>query len=1038
MINFLNVRECLRSGVAAVALCAGVSAGQALAQVQPEPGTDATARGIADEKGENETIVVTGSRIARPMLDSPVPVTVQTAADLFRTGATNVGDKLQQLPSFTPNYTQAGSLGGGNQIGTAGLDILNLRNLGESRTLVLVDGKRHITSIEGEFLVDINSIPNDLIDRVDVVTGGNSGVYGSDAMAGVVNFILKKNFQGINLNAQGGITTHGDRGTYKLSGTIGKNFADDRGNIALAVEYDRANPLSYVDRDKITGAFSGRNQFQLVNEPGSGVPERTFLRGVHSFGYADGGAFIAYNGGSVRACGDIAAACLPNGFPRVFLFQPNGDLAETNYGTDFRPVGSGNNQGGGGATLNNTGVLDPGLRRYVANLVGHFDFSDAFQPYVDAKFVRVISTQVSSPSFSQGGPQGTDSDGILQDPVNYLTFTPISLDNAFLTPQSRSLIQSLLPAGATFFNLNRNNVDLGSRGEHNRRDTYRIVVGARGTFNADWNYDVSVSYGKLKTKYIFTNNRIEQNFYNSIDAVFNGAGDIVCRINQTTVTDPACHPIDLLGFGGQAQTAAQRQAALNYFSTTSYRWGKATELDINASVAGDTSQFFNLPGGPIRFALGGEYRRETASYHYDDLVTSGATFFNAINPFTPPSFAVKEAFGEIDIPIIKDKPFFNELSLSGSGRYADYKGSTGQVWAYNGAVVYSPIPDIRFRANYSHSVRAPTLGDLYSPNSQDFRSIDDPCDTNFISSGTSFRAANCAAAGVPAGYVNNLARAGTLEILSGGNPNLSAEQSRSWTYGVVIQPKPVPGLAVSVDYYDIKISNVINAVDSQDIINGCYDAPTLNNSFCNLIFPRAPNGDLQSPALIESVLNFSALRAKGIDVDVSYNHRFNEDNRIAIRFIGSWVRDRTDFPYLDSPTQPDQVKGELGSPVYRFNFQTDYTYKKFTLGYTLRYIGRQSIADWEMQHTVAGEPDTPFDPDYADVVYYPRVIYHDINFNLDVNDRFSFYGGVNNVADKSPPYGLLGLGGGGVDGTGTDAIYDNIGRFMYLGVRVKM
>jgi len=254
----------------------------------------------------------------------------------------------------------------------------------------------------------------------------------------------------------------------------------------------------------------------------------------------------------------------------------------------------------------------------------------------------------------------------------------------------------------------------------------------------------------------------------------------------------------------------------------------------------------------------------------------------------------------------------------------------------------------------------------------------------------------------------------------------------------VLTPSFVPGLSVSVDYYDIKISNVISPVDSQDILNGCYDSPSLANQFCALISPRAADGNFQIPALLESTLNFSAQRARGIDLDVAYNRRLGTSDRIALRFLGSWVRTRNDFPYLDDPNRPDRLKGELGTPIYRANFQADWTHNALTLGYTARYVGRQSLADWELQHGTAGVPDSPYNELYADKVYYPKRIYHDVNVNLQVNPRFSLYGGVNNLTDELPPYGLLGLGGGGVDGTGNDALYDNIGRFMYVGVRVKI
>jgi len=1004
----------LRCGAAPLVIGVAFLSAPAIAQ---------NAQDAADAPAE-DVIIVTGSRIARPTLDSPIPVTTMTAQDLTRRGQTNVGDILNDLPSLRSTYSQSNST---QYIGTAGLNFLDLRGLGVPRTLVLVNGRRHVTSSEGDFLVDTNTIPTDLIDRVDIVTGGSSAVYGSDAMAGVVNFVLKRDFDGISLNAQSGISSHGDRGTHRISGTFGHNFGDGRGNIALSLDYTDADTLLFTDRPGLTGAFAGRRQFQQVDNPAldNSIPDRQFLTGIHSFGYSNGGSFIAYNGGSVRNCG-VAAGCLANGFPRVFLFQPDGSLSESNYGVDFRPVGSGNNQGGDGSTLNDSGTLQPGYKRYVANLMGHYDVSDAFRPFFEAKFVRVDAFAQGTPTFSQGGSQGIDGNGDLYDPVNYLIYTPISLDNAYLTPASRATIQSMLPAGATFFNLNRNNLDLGTRDEKDRRDTFRIVVGAEGTFNDDWHYDVSFNYGHLKTKSFFYNNRIEQNFYNAIDAVYNANNDIVCRINQVTVTDPNCRPLNILGNGRASQDA------LNYINTTSLRRGKATQIDVSANVVGDSSQWFELPGGPVRFAIGGEYRREKASYAYDDLVSSGATFLNAIPDFRPPSFVVKEAYGEIDIPLVKDVSFINELSLNGAARVADYKGAIGTVWAYNYGGIYSPVPDIKFRVNYSRSVRAPTLSDLYASASQDYASLNDPCDVNFIDKGKSTRPANCAAAGVPVGFENPFTRSATLEILSGGNPDLKAEKSRSWTYGVILQPRFLPGLSITADYYDIKISSVISAVDAQTILDGCYDGPDLSNSFCQLIFPRNPDSTFQLPALLQSSLNFAAERAKGLDVDVNYDHRFDADNRLQLRFVGNWVRMRTDYPYIDAPDQPERLKGELGDPIYAFNFSADYTYKNFSLGYELRYIGRQSITDWEAQHDTYGVP--ALDPYYADVVYYPSVTYHNIRASIDVDKRFTFYGGVDNLTDKKPPYGVLGTGSIG-DG---DAIYDNIGRFMYIGVRAKL
>lgn len=976
----------------------------------------------ADADTAEDVIIVTGSRIIRPTVDAPIPVTSVSAQDLVRTGTVNVGDVLNNLPSLRSTYSAQNSA---QYLGTTGLNFLDLRGLGVPRTLVLVNSRRHITASEGDFLVDTNTIPTALIDRVDIVTGGSSAVYGSDAMAGVVNFVLKRDFEGLSLEGQGGISDHGDHGTYRLSGTYGKNFADGRGNIAVSLEYSQSDLVTYADRPKLTGAYDGRNQFQLVDNPflDNTIPDRQFLTGIHSFGYSNGGSFIAYNGQNIRACSPVEAACLPNGLPRIYLFGRDGSLTETNYGTDFRPVGSGNNQGGDGATLNDTGTLQPSIKRYVANVLAHYEVSDAFKPYVEAKFVRVDAFSQGGPTFSQGGFQGLDEDNEAYDAIPYYIYTPISLDNAYLTDASRSLIQSLLPEGSEYFTLARNNVDLGTRDEASRRDTYRIVVGAEGDFNDDWHYDVSVNYGHLKTRTKFYKNRIEPNFYNAIDAVRNSAGDIVCGINQVTVTDPNCHPINLFGIGNADP------AALDYIFTTSTRRGKATQFDVQANISGDSSQLFELPGGPVRFALGAEYRRETAFYAYDDLVESGATFLNAIPEFDPPSFAVKEAYGEIELPLLADMQLVDELTLNGAFRVADYKGSVGTVWAYNFGGIYAPVPDVKFRANYSRSVRAPTLSDLYNSPSQNYDNLDDPCDVNFIDKGKATRAANCAAAGVPVGFENFEARAATLEILSGGNPNLQAEKSRSITAGIIFQPRFVPGLSVTVDYYDIKISDVISPVDAQTILDGCYDGADLNNSFCQLIFPRDDDHTFAAPALLQSSLNFAAQKTKGIDLDVAYRHRFDGDNGLALRFIGNWLKMRNDYPYLDNPTQPERIKGELGDPIYAFNASIDYTHKNVTLGYELRYIGRQSITDWEAQHDTYGVP--ALDPYYADVVYYPSVTYHNLRASVESDFGFTFYAGVDNLTDKKPPYGLLGTGDG-------DAIYDNIGRFFYAGFRVKM
>lgn len=956
----------------------------------PEPGEEST----------EAPIVVTGSRIRRPNLDSPVPITSVTTQELLTTGNVSVGDALNDLPALRSTFSQANST---RFIGTAGLNILDLRGLGTARTLVLVNGRRHITSSPGDYLVDTNTIPTDLLERVDVITGGNSAIYGSDAVAGVVNFVLKRDFEGFRITGQGGISDEGDRGSYFASAVAGMNFADGRGNIAAAFEYAQQNPLFFTDRDNITGAFSGRRQFQLSSstldangnpEPpeGNGIPDRTFQTGIRSANIADAGLFRGLLG--------------PNGQTRNFVFDTSGQLVESICEVDFRPFGSGNCKGGLGSTLNNTGQLQPGLKRYAANLLAHFDVSDALKPFLEAKYVHIDALQEGQPSFFQGGVLGQ-----------------FGIDNPFLSNQARALIIANSPPGATTFSLNRFNVDFGGRGELHDRDIYRIVGGIEGDFNDDWHYEIALNYGRLKTKLRALNNLVISNYLNAIDATRDASGQIVCAINadaDPTNDDPACAPLNLFGNG-----VASREA-LNYVNTTSRRREKAEEFVASAFITGDSSQLFELPGGPVGFAIGAEYRKETAFSAWDDLVKNDETFLNAIQDFKPPAFEVKEAFGELNVPILKDMSFAQELSLSAAARVSDYKGSAGTVWAYNLGGVYAPIRAVRIRGSYSRSVRAPTQTDLFSPQSVNFDFLDDPCDVLNINSGSATRAANCAAAGIPVGFANIPARTETLRFLTGGNPDLTVEKSDSYTLGAVIIPSQIlPGFTLSVDYYKIKVKNLIATVGIQNIVDTCYDAATLDNAFCELVF-RQPNGFFnEDAAVLDAPVNFAAQKTSGIDVDIAYNHSFGPV-RLDLRAIGSYIINRTNFLNVLDPTEPDRQKSELGDPAYEGQLSATLDFGTFDVGYKVRYIGEMVTApDYEDQNAFNGNP--PRDADAFDPSRFPEVWYHDVRLGVDVNNKFRFYGGVDNVFDRKPPLGQLGVDEGDP--------YDNVGRFFYLGVK---
>ncbi|WP_375395362.1 TonB-dependent receptor domain-containing protein [uncultured Sphingomonas sp.] len=1029
----------------------------------PSADTAPTSTSGQAEKSSNDVdIVVTGSRIARPALESPVPVTSVSAENLLATGTINVGDALNELPALRSTFSQANSE---RFIGTSGVNFLDLRGLGTSRTLVLVNGRRHVTSSPGDYLVDINTIPTDLLESTDIVTGGNSAIYGSDAVAGVVNFNLKRNFEGIRLSGQGSVTSRGDRGSYFGALTMGKNFAEGRGNIAMSLEYTKSNALYNTDRDSLTGAYSGRNQFNLhestVGEPaaGNGVPDNLFYSGVRNGTIADGGLVTAVCSAASPAQLANPARCRPTsvaasattagiGLGQRYVFDSNGNLVLSTPSLDFRDIttnfasatpssGSSNTIGGLGSTLENTGQLLPQLQRYSANILAHFDFSDAFRPFVEAKYVRINANQEGQPSFFQGSIPGFFGGG-----------SELRCNNPFLTTQALTTLQSIgrcVNPATSVFTISRFNVDFGGRAELHKRETYRIVGGVDGTFNGDWTYNFAVNFGRfqdhnsgLNNLKLFDLNGNPDGFLLAANAVnapagFAGANfalgaagqKVVCAVNAVTNTRPDCVPINVFGSG------APSAAALAFVNTTSTNYQNAEEFDVSLNITGNTGKFFEMPGGPVKFAVGGEYRSESAFSAYDALTASGGTFLNAIPEFHPPIERVAEGYAEIDVPILKDHRFFEELTASGAGRYSSYNTTAGGVWSYNAGIVWSPFYGVRFRGSYGHSVRAPTQSDLYTSPTQNFGFIADPCDAQNVNNGTQFRVANCSAAGIPAGFINDPARTQTLSFVDAGNPGLKAETSNSYTGGIVLEPHQIRGLSLSVDYYKIKVDNLISSVAIQTIVNQCYDSATLNNPYCALLFPRDPTTHLFATPYVgtASTLNFARQTTSGIDAELSYNRSFNNGSKVAFSGLLSWVADRTNYLDPINPTIPTRQLGNLGDPEFKGQFNVSYSLPSGVYArYQFQFIGKQSIGNYCDQHSCNGQP--PQNADEFPVADYPIITYSNLRVGFNVQKKFEFYVGCDNIFDRLPPYGLLGTGAG-------SGIYNNVGRQFYAGFKAN-
>ena len=1032
----------------------------------------------------SEAIVVTGSRIRRPNLTSTIPITSIGGEQFFQQGQTNVGETLNDLPQLRSTFSQQNP---GLGIGIAGLNLLDLRGLGTQRTLVLVNGRRHVPAdiLNNAVSVDTNSIPNDLIERVDIVTGGNSAVYGSDAIAGVVNFVLRDSYDGLQIRGQAGITEEGFGGNQYLSAMFGKNFADGRGNVTLHGEYSRTDRIFASD----VPAFRSNDNYLVVDADGGagivnggdGIPDRNFFTDIRTTTIHVRG-LVPINQRNVPNAGRCGNATTANNggpnsagpaFNCTYIFNEAGRLVEqtgARFGTGINSsIIGGNGQTGREGEL--VSVL-PFNERYNFNLLSKFEFSPAAEVFVEAKWNRVNAIgNNAGPSFNQGTGGTTD----FRERAR--------LDNPFLNPADRATLAGLILAsgcrpsltvtcpaagnltaadiaavnnGSYRFVNSRSLADVGLRDAEFQRDTYRIVGGLRGNFNDDWNYELSVNYGKFEEDTTSDGFIDRQRFALALDAGRNPVtGAIQCR----SQFDPAS-AVPLVGFAAPAAANAARlgadiaacvpynpfgspdnSASIAYFARTFTTTASLDQFVVSGFVSGDLSQLFELPGGPISFALGGEYRKENASYVQDQFVTDGFTNAVSIPTFQPEAFEVKEAFGEVRIPLLANTPFFEELTLSGAGRVSEYQGNVGTVYAYNGGVDYSPVQDIRFRANYSRAVRAPNVSETGFPLVPNFSNgFVDPCNPAVIGSGV--RAANCLAdigAATLATFTNVTQ---SLAIVSGSNPNLDVETSDSYTYGVVVQPRWVPGLSLSVDYFNINVKGVIASVGAQGIVNSCYDSATLDNVFCQQFSRfRGPGagplgedpGRLLGNSLINAPLNFASRKRRGVDTNISYQASFGPLD-FATNLIYTHNFESSNFQDPTNPEFETRILGQLGDPKDEFRWDFDIGSGPITFGYRMRYTGPMFFNTYASLFEINDLP--PSDIDAFPTTRFPSVMYHDLRLDFDVasdtnGNAIKFYTGVDNVLDKGVPLGATTATGSG------SAIYSFRGRNFYAGFRAR-
>lgn len=985
-----------RSRLSAALFTAMVLPGVALAQEAEQPASSGTTN--------LDKVTVTGSRIARTGFVTPSPVTAITAEEIRATGAVNIGDLMTKLPALSPNYTLGNST---RFIGTAGLGLLDLRGMGTARTLVLVNGRRHVGSSPGSTAVDVNTIPTEWIERVEVITGGASAVYGADAVAGVVNFIMKKSFEGFELRGQTGKADEGgfDRSFVSFSG--GSDFAEGRGSAAISLEYSKQDRFGRGDR-KIGREFlvSVPNPNYDPTQPPSQSNPQTIISGPggnHSISY--GGTFTV---GTFNAAN-------PATWGNRYVFNPDGTFRRNRY--DGVVVSATSCVDCDFADLNAVADLQPAFDRFSFNTVVNFDLNDNHRLFFEGKYSKTESQFFGQPTFDQ--------------PIR------IRRQNPYVTPQLGALMDA---AGLTQLQVSRFNVDAGRRGENVERQTTRAVLGIEGYFGEEWSYEASANYGQTTIDRLNLNNRINERWHAGLDVARDANGNLVCRttidpnaVNPHTNTvyssfaRTGCVPFSIFGNG-----AVSREAAA-WFNTNSLNTSKLEQQVISASVANST--LFSLPAGEVGFAGGIEYRKEKSQENTDPLAALGLTFLNAI-PSRGGEYDVTEVFAETTIPLLADLPGVERLALDLAGRYSDYS-TIGTAATWNVGLDWTIIPSLRFRGTVAKAVRAPSIGELFNPQSQNFATIADPCNYQTTNSNRpatakdpALRQANCSALGIPVGWVDTFSA--NRPGVSGGNPDLSEEEADSVSFGFVWQPEFVEGLGVSVDYWRVTLHDAIGAVTAQTNATRCVDSPGgINNPFCSFI-TRAPVGgytDAQGrifPAY--SITNWLALnenlaksRRVGVDVEVDYRFNFLGGDS-TLRFVGTRLLQSREWPFQDFPDEFNEYVTYVTDPRWRAQLNATYRHGNWRGSWDLNYV------DGNLRVTPASYNSNPGS---QSPIRNGSWTYH----NLQAGYKFpgtglDLYVGVDNVFDKDPPLNYFGNDIG-------SALYDNIGRFMYMGVTYK-
>lgn len=970
---------------------------------------------LAVQAQESQRIEVTGSRIRSVAADSPSPIQIITAQDIAASGAVNVQDLLLKNPALgsLPTFSRLNSNFDNLNSGVA---VVDLRNLGEERTLVLVNGKRFVSGVPGSSSVDLNSIPTDFIERIEILTGGSSSTYGSDAVAGVINFILKKDFEGLSLDASVGQSDRGDDKKQKFSATWGTNAAGGKGNVMLHFGYSKQGSVFSKDR-------SGLEIDNITDSALTGEVNDVFKYTTPFFSSFAPQGRVFFDGGSRTF--DRDGNIIPNS-----TNGPNGDgVGATGFNRqEFRTIAI-------------------PTSRYTFAGKGEFELAQDHRGYLEGTYVTTKTNAKLEPFPLDSADSGSGlypASGV--GPAEFDVNGTIRA-NPLIPADLLALMTDTDGDGLRDYSFTRRLSEVGNRGSQATTDTFRIAGGVKGAlFN--WDYDVYGIYGSNRRSQTSGGQYNVNNFRQAMEAIpdvddIDGDGNVteaICRDAQARAQ--GCVAANVFGFDTLTPQAVAWIIAPATLRT------QVTQRVLGANASGEP---LNLWAGPLGVAAGVEYRKESSLSEPDALYQRGLNGSNAI-PITEGSFSVKEAFLEGKLPLFKDAPFAQALSVTGAVRASDYT-TVGHTFSWNAGLDWALNRSVKFRFTRALSTRAPNIAELFQPPTQDFPAVVDPC-VGVTATSSDSRSTACR---TDPGVNANIAANGSftlnqadLQGTSGfdrGNPALNEEEGRSTTIGVVLTPTGIPLLnntTFTADYFKIDVSDAIVATPRQFILSQCYGGDA---SFCQFVTRRPAAVGANSAGSLDrvdtAVSNSGGLSTEGFDLTGAWQGSVGP-GRLITRLSYTYTKKGDLIPLPGSA--PDPFAGEVGSPKHKATLGLGYNWGGWSINALFSYLGKQYLDDqWVTTLcTVALDvdgncPNNAFAKPKS--VAIPAKTYADMQVAYTMG-KFQYYLGIDNVFDtknkRCDTNALIGGENGGCStGTGAFSGDDPIGRRYYVGLRAS-